>query len=229
MKQQIFEQLAVLGKGLANGHRLELLEFLAQGERTVEELAGRAGLSVANTSQHLLRLRRSGLAASRKQGQQVYYRLTDGRVIELLMIMRSLAETNLAEMDRLIGSFLHGLDDLEPVPADEMMRRIQNDEVTVIDVRPADEFANGHLPGAMNIPLKELERSLKLLPKDRDVIAYCRGPYCVLAFQAVAKLRANGLTVRRLANGFPEWKQAGFPVEVGPAKTEPMNMGAGAA
>jgi len=205
-----------------HSHRLELLEFLAQGERSVEDLADRAGLSVANTSQHLLRLRRSGLAASRKRGQQVLYRLADGRVVELLSIMRSLAEANLAELERLLESFLHGLDDLEPAPASEILRRMQNGEVTVLDVRPADEFAAGHLPGAVNIPLKDLERSLNRLPANREVIAYCRGPYCVLAFQAVARLREKGLTVRRLADGFPEWKQAGFPVETGP-----VEMGAG--
>ncbi len=212
-KQRLFDQFALIAKALASGRRLELLEYLAQGERSVEALAEVSGLSLANASQHLQQLRRAGLAAPRKAGQHVYYRLADAKVIELMSVLRAIAEKNLAEVERLVRSYLAVKDDLEPVPAEELRERMRHGLVTVLDVRPAEEFAAGHLPGAINIPLKVLEENLERLPRDSEIVAYCRGPYCVLAFEAVSRLRAKGFQAKRLENGYPEWKGAGLPVE----------------
>jgi len=192
---------------------LELLEFLAQGERSVDALAQVADLSVANTSQHLQHLRQAGLVMSRRDGQRVYYRLAGNEVVVLLNTLRRVAEHNLAEVSQLVHSYLTVKDDLEPVPAEELLQRARQGEVTVLDVRPPEEFAAGHVPGAMNVPLAELEAHLDDFSPQREVVAYCRGPYCVLAFEAVARLRGKGLRARRLRDGFPEWKQAGLPVE----------------
>lgn len=213
VKHRLFAQLAIVGKALSNGNRLELLEFLAQGERHVEALAGLSGLSMANVSQHLQRLGRAGLVSSRKQGQRVLYRLADGPVIELLAAIRGIAETNLAEVERLIARYLTTKDGLEAVSADQLLIRIRSGSVTVLDVRPPEEFSAGHLPGAINVPVKEIEKRIDRLPAGREVVAYCRGPYCVLAFEAVARLREKGFEARRFESGFPEWKQAGLPVE----------------
>ncbi len=211
--EQIFSQLARVGKAVSNAHRLALLEYLAQGERSVESLARVAGLSVANTSQHLQQLRQAGLVAARKAGQHVYYRLANDDVVALVRVIRRLAEMNLAEVDHLVRTYLSVKDDLEPVPAEELIERARKGLVTVVDVRPPEEYDAGHLPGAVNIPLSELERRLDELPQAQDVVAYCRGPYCVLAYEAVAQLRERGYTARRLENGFPEWKESGLPTE----------------
>lgn len=213
-KKDLFAQFALVGKSLSNGNRLELLEFLAQGERSVEDLAKVSGLSVANTSQHLQGLRRSGLVKNRADGQRVYYRLSDYSIVELMTLMRKIAETNLAEIQVLIESYLSEKDQLEPIAKDELLKRARKGAVTVIDVRPEQEFNSGHVPHAINIPFSELENKLKSLPKDKEVIAYCRGPYCVLSFDAVKQLRARGYKARRLEDGFPEWKQEGLPVEI---------------
>ena len=212
-KRRLFDLFATVAKALGHGHRLELLEHLAQGERGVEKLAELSGLSVANASQHLQQLRRAGLAESRKQGKQVLYSVADEAVVELLSSLRHIAERNLAEVDRVVDGYFRDRDSLEPVTWAELMARGRTGTVTVLDVRPPDEFAHGHLPGAVNIPLAELEQRLGELDFDREVVAYCRGPYCVLAFEAVAELRKRGLTARRLEDGFPEWKAAGLPVE----------------
>ena len=212
-KQLLFAQFARVAKALANPNRLELLEFLAQGERTVESLAKASGMSVANTSQHLQQLRQNGLVLTRKEGQHVYYRLSGDDVIKVLSCLRRVAEGHLADVTQLINTYLTVKDSLEPLPASELMNRARDGLVTVLDVRPEEEFQAGHLPGAINIPLNQLEKRLKQLPKDSEVVAYCRGPYCVLAFEAVVKLREKGYQARRLENGFPEWKQAGLPVE----------------
>jgi rhodanese-related sulfurtransferase/DNA-binding transcriptional ArsR family regulator len=212
-KALIFDQLARIGKAVSNGNRLELLEFLAQGERTVEALAKVAKLSIANTSQHLQVLRQAGLVASRKEGQWVHYSLSDGRVVALLAAMRSLAEDHLADLDRLISLYLTSRDGMDPIPAKELLTRAREGSITVLDVRPTEEYAAGHLPGAVNIPLKELENNLSRLPPGQEVVAYCRGPYCILAFEAVARLRARGFSARRLEDGLPEWRLAGLPVE----------------
>ncbi len=213
LKRQIFARLADVGKTLANGNRLELLEFLAQRERSVETLAGLAGLSVANASQHLQHLRRAGLVTARKQDRHVFYAIAGEDVLSLLVALRRTAEKNFAEMGRLIEGYLLSRDSLEPVSQAELSTRMREGLVTVIDVRPAEEFSAGHLPDAINIPLDRLDRDLGRLPTDADVVAYCRGPYCLLAFEAVNRLRDKGISARRLEDGFPEWKLAGLPVE----------------
>lgn len=212
-KHELFTQFARMGKALSHANRLEILEFLAQGERNVEALAKTSGLTVANTSQHLQQLRQAGLVTMHKRGQHVYYRLPGDEVVELIAMLRALAERQLAEVERLVNAYLTVKDSLEPVPATELMQRARSGLVTVLDVRPTEEFVAGHVPGAINLPLKQLESRLHQLPMDQEIVAYCRGPYCVLAFEAVAKLRANGFKARRLQDGFPEWKIAGLPVQ----------------
>ncbi len=219
-KAQIFEQLARIGKAIANGNRLELLEFLAQGERSVDALAKVANLSIANTSQHLQVLRQAGLIQSRKEGQRVHYSLSDERVVALLGLLRDLAQEHISDLDRLINLYLTSRDAMDPIAAAELLDRARNGTVTVLDVRPPEEYDSGHLPGAINIPLQELEKNLSLLPQGQQVVAYCRGPYCVLAFEAVARLRAKGYQARRLEDGLPEWRLAGLPVEGGAADGE---------
>jgi DNA-binding transcriptional ArsR family regulator len=212
-KHDLFSQFARVGKALANGNRLELLEFLAQGERSVDELAKVSGLSVANTSQHLQQLRQSGLVSSRKDGLKVFYRISNDDVLELLNNLRRVAERELADVGKLIDTYLTVKDDLEPVAREELLERVNNDLVTIIDVRPVEEFNAGHVPGAMNVPLSELQKHLDELGTAQEIVAYCRGPHCVLAFDAVAELRKRGLVARRMEDGFPEWKHAGMPVE----------------
>ena len=214
-KAQIFAQLARVGKAISNGNRLELLEFLAQGERAVDALAGVSKLSVANVSQHLQVLRLAGLVENRKKGQKVFYRLSDARVVSLLSLIREIAEDHLAELNTLISMYLTSRDAMEPISATELLLRARDGSVTVLDVRPSEEYAAGHLPGAVNIPLNKLETNLNHLPTGQEVIAYCRGPYCVLAFEAVAQLRAKGFNARRLEDGLPEWQLAGLPIEGG--------------
>jgi len=217
-KQRLYEQFARVGKALSNGNRLEMLEYLAQGERSVDSLANIAKLSVANTSQHLQLLRQSGLVIARKEGQRVLYSIADDSVLELLESLRKTAGKSLAEVELLLNSYWKVKDSLEPVPAGELMKRSEQGLVTIYDVRPPEEFNAGHIPGSINVPLKELEKQLKDTPKDKEIVAYCRGPHCVLAFDAVASMRAKGFNARRLEDGFPEWKRAGRPVETGSQK-----------
>lgn len=214
-KQQLYAQLARIGKAVSHGNRLELLEYLAQGERTVEALAELTGLSVANTSQHLRLLRQSGLVDTRKAGLYVFYRLADDEVVRLMASLRALGEAHLADVERLVRSYLTVKDELEPLSRVELLERARENLVTVLDVRPPEEFAAGHLPGAVNVPLQELEARLWKLPRNQEIVAYCRGPHCVLAFDAVARLREKGFRARRLEGGFPEWREAGLPVEPG--------------
>jgi len=213
-KHDLFNQFARVGKALSNGNRLELLEFLAQGERSVEDLAKVSGLTVGNTSQHLKLLREAGLVTSRKEGLKVHYSITGDDVISLLDSIRNVAQRHIADVQQLVSSFLTIKDDLEPIPREELIRRVKDDLVTVLDVRPPEEFAAGHVPGAVNVPLAELEMYLDKLEPKQEVVAYCRGPHCVLAFDAVEKARDKGLVARRLEDGFPEWKLAGLPVEM---------------
>lgn len=213
VKHAFFTQFARIGKVLGNAHRLEIIEFLAQGERSVEALARASGLSVANTSQHLQQLRQAGLVETRREGQRIHYRLAGDDVIALLDAIRTVADRRLAEINRLVDTYLNTRDDMEPVPASELVKRLKRGEVTVLDVRPEEEYAAGHLPGAVNIPLSRLQDQLASLPDDREVIAYCRGPYCVLSYDAVAELRRRGYRARRLEDGYPEWQIAGLPVE----------------
>lgn len=214
-KQAVLAQFATVARALGHGHRLEFLEHLGQGERSVDGLAVRVGLSVANTSQHLQMLRRAGLVSSRRDGKFVLYALAEGGVVALLTALRTVAEHNLAEVDQLRRSYFDARDSLEPISREELMARAKAGLVTVLDVRPEDEFRAGHLPGALNVPLRELQLRLSDLDPAREAIAYCRGAYCVFAFEAVAALRENGRNARRLVDGFPEWKAAGLAVEVG--------------
>ena len=208
--------LAEVAKALAHEHRVELIEQLAQGPRSVEALAERVGLSVANASQHLQQLRRVGLVEAQRDGKRVIYRLADDAqldIVALFSALRHVAEHAVDAMESVISSYFHARDELEPVAAEELVTRLREESVVLLDVRPEDEYGLGHLPGALNIPLRELEHRLSELPRRREIVAYCRGPYCVLSFEAVAALRARGFKVRRLEEGFPEWKAAGLPVE----------------
>src|SRR5581483_7318739 len=200
-KRDLYEQFAAVAKAIANEHRLELLELVAQGERSVEALAERSGLSVANASQHLQHLRRAGLITARRQAKFVLYRLADDAVLTMLAAMQRVAERNLGEVERILRSYFYARDDLEPITRTELARRMKQGIVTVLDVRPEDEFALGHLPGARNIPLSQLKRRLSKLDRSTEIIAYCRGPYCVLSFEAVAQLRKLGFNARRLEDG----------------------------
>jgi ArsR family transcriptional regulator len=213
VKRALYAQFAAVAKALAHEHRLELLELVAQGERSVEALAEGVGLTVANASQHLQQLRRAGLVTARRQAKFVLYRLADDAVLDMLAAMHRVAERNLGEVDRILRSYFHERDALEPVSRAELKERMRKGLVTVLDVRPEDEFRLGHLPGAVNVPLSKLARWLNRLDRDTEVVAYCRGPYCVLSFEAIAQLRARGFRARRLDGGFPEWKAAGLPVE----------------
>ncbi len=214
---QMLEHFATRATALGHVHRLDLLEYLAQGARGVDELAALAGLSIANTSQHLLQLHRAGLVTSQKSGVRVIYRLSGDDVVDLLGALRHTATRHMSEIDAVIGGYFRARDILEPVSREELLRRARDGLVTVLDVRPTGEYAAGHIPGAINLPIDELERQLAELPPGREVIAYCRGPYCVFAFEAVALLRARGVEARRLEGGYPEWKAAGLPLETATA------------
>jgi ArsR family transcriptional regulator len=212
-KRALYAAFAGVAKALAHEHRLELLERVAQGEASVETLATGCGLSIANASQHLQHLRRAGLVAARRSNKFVFYRLADDSVLAAVSALQRVGEKNVAEVDRIVRSYFRARDGLEPVSRRELRVRMRGGLVTVLDVRPQQEFANGHVPGAVNVPLAKLKTWLGRLNKDVEIVAYCRGPYCVLAFEAVAQLRAKGFTARRLEDGFPEWKAAGLPVE----------------
>jgi rhodanese-related sulfurtransferase/DNA-binding transcriptional ArsR family regulator len=212
-KKALFGQFAKIAKAVSSGNRLEMLEFLAQCEYSVEELARLMELSVANTSQHLQQLRQAGLVTTRKSGQRVFYRLNGDEVIDLLASLRTVAQRHLGEVDQLVSSYLTGKDNLEPVTGEELLQRAQEGSVLVLDVRPSAEYRAGHLPGAVNIALADLKKRLSDFDQALEIVAYCRGPYCVLEFEAVKFLRENGFRVRRLQDGYPEWKAAGWPVE----------------
>lgn len=209
-------EFAAVARAVGHPHRLELVEHLAQGERSVETLAHLCGLSVANASQHLQQLRRAGLVIARRDGRFIRYRLSGDKVVALLTALRETAESTLAEVGRIIDGYFSDLDGMQPVTREELLARTRHGTVTVLDVRPADEYAMGHVPGAVNIPLAELEQRLAELDPAEEIIAYCRGAYCVLSFQAVAALRARKFRARRLEHGFPEWRTAGLPVETAP-------------
>lgn len=214
-QQDLFDTLAQVARALGNGHRLALLERLAQGDAAVETLAYTADLTVGNASQHLQHLRRAGLVTAQRSGKQMIYRLTDERIVTMLGLLRQVAETNVAGMERLV-SRLFAEDDadgaLEAVSRDELLAGLSSGMVALLDVRPEEEFEAGHLPEAINIPLAQLEDMLDKLPQDREIVAYCRGPYCVLSHEAVQRLRQLGYRVRRFEEGYPEWKAAGLPI-----------------
>ncbi|HEY6095540.1 MAG TPA: metalloregulator ArsR/SmtB family transcription factor [Gallionellaceae bacterium] len=211
-KKKLFENFALVAKALASANRLELLEALAQGERGVEGLAKASGMSVANTSHHLQLLRSGGLVKSRRDGNQIIYSLTDDNVLALLAGIRYVAEQQLAEVERIVRENFDSRDKLTPVRRDELLGLVKSGEATVIDVRPSAEYDAGHIEGAVNIPLESLPKWLSKLPHDQEIVAYCRGPYCMLSFEAVEQLRKHGYRARRLEDGFPEWKVDHLPV-----------------
>jgi rhodanese-related sulfurtransferase len=211
-KQRIYEQFSRVGKALASPARLELLDLLGQGERSVELLAELAELSVANTSQHLKALYGARLIDSRKEGQRVFYRLAHPRVAELWHALRAAAEAQLAELDAVASDYLEGRDAFEPIDRSELWRRMRDGSVTLIDVRPREEYAQAHLPGAISVPLEELKR-FSPPSKRKQVVAYCRGPYCVYALKAVAELKKRGVNAVRFEDGVQEWRAAGLPLE----------------
>jgi rhodanese-related sulfurtransferase len=216
-KEQVYGLVARIGKAADSPRRLEILEVLAQGPRTVETLAGETALSVANASRHLQVLRHAGLVEGRKRGLFVEYRLADPEVFELLRVLRAIAERRLGDVERLVRAYLSARDELEAVSREELLERVRAGSVVVLDVRPSEEYRAGHIAGAVSLPLKDLPRRLRRLPARKEVVAYCRGPYCVMAVDAVRMLRGRGRRARRLVEGFPEWRAAGLPVEVGSA------------
>ena len=215
-KAALFDALASVAQALGSGRRAEIVDLLAQGERSVEEIAHEIDQSVANTSQHLQKLRQAGLILGRKQGLYVYYRLAGDEVVALVSAVGRVGEAHVAEVERIVRLYFAHKDELEPIPAKELLERARKGLVTVLDVRPPEEYAAGHLPGAINIPIHELEKRIKELPKRREIIAYCRGPYCLMSYDAVALLRKNGMKARRLEAGLPEWRLGGLPVESTP-------------
>jgi ArsR family transcriptional regulator len=214
-KQALFAEFAAVAKALGHAHRLELLEQLAQGERNVEVLAHKVGLSIANASQHLQHMRRAGMVSTRRDGKFVYYRLADDGVLDLLAALRRIAERNVAEVERIVRSYFDDRDSLEPISREDLAERLRAGTVTVLDVRPEDEFALGHVSGALNVPLHALEARLSELNPSQEVVAYCRSAFCVLSYEAIAALRAHGFKAHRLEDGFPEWRSADLPVAVG--------------
>lgn len=212
-KTAVYEQLGRVAAAFASARRIEIIDVLAQGERNVESLATETGLSIANTSRHLQVLKGAGLVSSRKEGLQVFYKLAGPVVGEGYRVLRLVAEDRVAELSKIAREYFDGADGMEPVGRADLLQRAENGEIVVLDVRPAVEFENGHIAGALSIPLEELAERLAEIPADREIVAYCRGPYCVLAAEAVRLLRSCGRTAVRLADGYPEWRAAGLPVE----------------
>jgi rhodanese-related sulfurtransferase len=219
-KDGLYAEFAVLGKALANPHRLELLDLLAQGERSVEQLARETALSLANASAHLQVLRRARLVEAEKRGLNVVYRLAAPEVFELWRMLRDVGSARLAEIDRLVENYFTDRDELEAVDKEELLRLLKDEAVIVIDVRPEIEYEQGHISSARSVPVENLRRRLAELPRDVEIVAYCRGPYCVYSDQAVRLLHQHGFRARRLDVGFPEWRAAGYPVEVKQTKNE---------
>lgn len=220
-KQRIYELFARVSKALAAPARLELLDLLTQGERSVDTLARESGLSVANASQHLQVLAAARLLESRRDAQRVLYRIADDSVVALWQALRSTAEVRIAELDEVARAYLVGRDEFEPIDRDELVRRLEAGTVTLIDVRPADEYEHGHIAGAISVPLDQLPAWARRAPKRRTVVAYCRGPYCVYALEAVAALRKRGIAARRAEDGVVEWRAAGLPIETAPEGSAP--------
>lgn len=212
-KTRLYESIGRVALALGSAGRLQILEFVAQGERSVDTLAAMTGLSVANTSKHLQALRQAGLVSARKEGLRVFYSMAGNDVAVLLSALREVSEHRVAEVERLLRTWLAHRDEMEAVSAREVLERAKKGLVVVLDVRPAEEFSAGHLPGAVSIPIHELEKRLRELPKRKEVVAYCRGPYCLMSYDAVSLLRKKGIKARRLEAGLPEWRAAGLPVE----------------
>ena len=218
-KDRLYEAFARTAKALSSPKRVELAELLAQGEHSVEGLAQATGMGVTNTSAHLQVLARARLVAARKEGTRVFYRLSGDDVTAFVVALRDLARSRLAEVDQVVRDYFTVRDVLEPLTREELVERTGRGDVVLLDVRPAAEFAAGHIPGALSVPLDDLDAALARLPAGADIVAYCRGPYCVLALQAVERLRARGYKARRLADGLPEWRLAGLPVAAGAERT----------
>ena len=214
-KDDLYDGFAEVAKALSSGRRAEIVDVLAQGERTVEEIATEIDQSVANTSHHLRALARAGLVTTRRDGTRIYYALSSQRVAELWLAMRDVAGEHVAGLQRLAAAYLGGREGIEQVDRDELARRLKGGELILLDVRPPAEFAAGHIAGSRSVPVAELRRHLRALPKDVEVVAYCRGPYCAYADEAVRELTKKGFRARRLSEGFPEWRRAGLPVAVG--------------
>jgi rhodanese-related sulfurtransferase len=214
-KDGIYGELSRVAKAIDSPHRLELIDLLAQGERSVEALAAQASLAVANTSRHLQVLKGARLVETRKDGLHVFYRLADGQVFDVVRAIRALAERRVAQVEHLVQSYLGSRDELEAVSREELRRLLARGNAVLVDVRPAEEFQAGHIPGAISMPIADFAKRSVRLPTRQEVIAYCRGPYCVMAYDAVVQLRARGHRARRLVEGFPEWRAAGLPVESG--------------
>lgn len=212
-KDALYDGLAAVAKALGNGRRAELVDVLAQGERPVEALADEIGQSVANTSHHLQHLLRAGLVCTRRDGTHIYYSLATPRVAELWAAVRDVANSQVAEIDRLAAAYLGDRSRLETISREELAQRVHDGDVVVLDVRPEPEYRAGHITGAVSLPIKEITRRLRTIPKDRQVVAYCRGPFCVYADDAVRALRRRGYRAARLDEGYPEWARAGLPVE----------------
>ena len=213
-KDRLYEQFSRTAKAMASPHRIEILELLAQGERTVEALAAVAGMGITNTSAHLQVLRRAGLVETRKEGTKVYYRLSGNDVAAFVVALRELARIKGAEVERVVRDYFVARDVLKPLSREELIERASRGDVVIIDVRPVEEFLAGHIPGALSVPLDRLDPTMTKFRKRTEVVAYCRGPYCVLAPQAIERLRAMGYKARRLEGGMPEWRLAGLPVAV---------------
>jgi rhodanese-related sulfurtransferase len=214
-KDALFEALASVAKAFGNGHRAEIIDVLSQGERSVDYLALEIGQSVANTSHHLRSLAHAGLLTTRRDGTRVYYRLAGERVADLWAAMRDVAAAHVADLDQLARAYLGAADGVEEISRDELAKRLRTGDVIVLDVRPATEYEAGHVRGARSVPITELRRQLRDLPADVDIVAYCRGPYCVYANEAVKQLRKRGFRAQRLEDGYPEWQRNGLPVAVG--------------
>jgi rhodanese-related sulfurtransferase len=212
-KDRLFGQFARIGKALSSPRRLEIVDLLAQGERTVEEIAGETAMSVASASQHLQVLKAARIVEARREGLYAHYRLADEDVFRTWQAVRALAESRLSEVDGVVDAYLDDRDALEAVDAAELMERLNDGSVIVLDVRPEEEYRAGHIPGALSVPVDALEAALQTLPRDREIVAYCRGPYCVFSDEAVALLGSRGFRARRLRQGLPDWRAAGFPVE----------------
>jgi rhodanese-related sulfurtransferase len=212
-KDRIFGQFARVGKALSSPRRLEIVDLLAQGERTVEKIAGETSMSVASASQHLQALKAARMVEARREGLYMHYRLADEDVFRTWQAVRALAESRLSEVDGVVEAYLVDRDALEAVESEDLLERLRGGSVVILDVRPEEEYRAGHIPGALSVPVEALEAALKTLPRDREVVAYCRGPYCVFSDEAVAFLRARGYRARRLRQGLPDWRAAGMPVE----------------
>ena len=215
VREALYEQFARLGKAVASPRRIELLDLLCQGERTVEGLAKATRMGVTNTSAHLQVLRQARLVETRREGVRVFYRLADEEVCRFFFALRDLGRARLAEVEQVVRDYFDARDELEPVSRESLLHRMEHGEVAVLDVRPVEEYAAGHIPGSASVPLVELQHRLGELPRDVEIVAYCRGPYCALAPEALTILRASGFRAQRLEDGFPEWRLAGLPVEVG--------------